>query len=80
MHAGFSGFRAFVARKKGRCKLIGNRFVIPHDTIPSNVVHKCKKDRATLKVDIKNLNLRLKKGLKYNGKQQPDKCKKCKER
>lgn len=37
MHAGFSGFRAFVARKKGRCKLIGNRFVIPHDTIPSNV-------------------------------------------
>ena len=23
--------------KKGRCKLIGNRFVIPHDTIPSNV-------------------------------------------
>lgn len=39
MHAGFSGFRAFVARKKGRCKLIGNRFVIPHDTIPSNVRH-----------------------------------------
>jgi hypothetical protein len=34
VHAGFRGFRAFVARKKGRCKLIGNRFVIPHDTIP----------------------------------------------
>lgn len=34
VHAGFSGFRAFVARKKSRCKLIGNRFVIPHDTIP----------------------------------------------
>lgn len=34
VHAGFRGFRAFVARKKSRCKLIGNRFVIPHDTIP----------------------------------------------
>lgn len=34
VHAGFRGMRAFVARKKGRCKLIGNRFVIPHDTIP----------------------------------------------
>jgi hypothetical protein len=37
VHAGFSGFRAFVARKKSRCKLIGNRLVLPHDTIPSNV-------------------------------------------
>ena len=37
VHTGFSGLRAFVARKKGRCKLIGNRFIIPHDTIPSNV-------------------------------------------
>ena len=37
VHAGFRGFRRFVARKKSRCKLIGNRFVIPHDTIPSNV-------------------------------------------
>jgi hypothetical protein len=34
VHAGFRGFRRFVARKKGRCKLIGNCFVIPHDTIP----------------------------------------------
>ena len=34
VHTGFRGFRAFVARKKGRCKLIGNRLVIPHDTIP----------------------------------------------
>ena len=34
-----SGFRRFVARKKSRCKLIGNRLVIPHDTIPSNVGH-----------------------------------------
>ena len=33
VHAGFRGFRASVARKKSRCKLIGNRFVIPHDTI-----------------------------------------------
>ena len=33
VHAGFSGFRAFVARKKSRCKLIENRLVIPHDTI-----------------------------------------------
>ncbi len=34
VHAGFGGLRRFVARKKSRCKLIGNRFVIPHDTIP----------------------------------------------
>jgi len=34
VHADFSGLRAFVARNKSRCKLIGNRFVIPHDTIP----------------------------------------------
>lgn len=33
VHAGFSGFRAFVAREKSWCNLIGNRFVIPHDTI-----------------------------------------------
>ena len=37
VHAGFRGFRVFVARIKGRCKLIGNRLVVPHDTIPSNV-------------------------------------------
>ena len=47
VHAGFSGLRAFVARKKSRCKLIGNRFVIPHDTIPSNVTAKCKKNETT---------------------------------
>jgi mannitol/fructose-specific phosphotransferase system IIA component len=34
VHAGFSGLQEFVARKKSRCKLIGNRLVIPHDTIP----------------------------------------------
>jgi hypothetical protein len=39
VHAGFSGFRKFVARKKSRCKLIGNRFVIPHDTIHSPLCH-----------------------------------------
>jgi mannitol/fructose-specific phosphotransferase system IIA component len=37
VHAGFGGLSVMMARKKGRCKLIGNRFVIPHDTIPSNV-------------------------------------------
>jgi len=37
VHAGFRGVRVFVARKKGRCKLKENRFVIPHDTIPSAV-------------------------------------------
>jgi hypothetical protein len=34
LNAGFRGFRRIVARKKSRCKLIGNRFLIPHDTIP----------------------------------------------
>jgi len=38
VHAGFRDFRVVVARKKSRSKLIGNRFVIPHDTIPSNVM------------------------------------------
>jgi len=38
VHAGFRGFRRFVARKKSRCKQIGNRLVIPHDTLPSTVV------------------------------------------
>jgi len=38
VHAGFIGLRRFVARNNGQCKLIGNRFVIPHDTIPSNVI------------------------------------------
>ena len=38
VHAGFSGLRAFVARKKSRYKLIGNRLVVPHDTIPSTVI------------------------------------------
>lgn len=33
VYAGFRGLRVFGARKIGRCKLIGNRFVIPHDTI-----------------------------------------------
>ncbi len=34
VHAGFRGFRRFMARKKSRCTLIGNCLVIPHDTIP----------------------------------------------
>lgn len=33
VHAGFNGFRVFVARKKSRCNLTGNHLVIPHDTI-----------------------------------------------
>jgi hypothetical protein len=37
VHAGFRGFRRFVACEKCRCKLIGNCVVIPHDTIPSTV-------------------------------------------
>ena len=43
VHAGFSSFLEFVARKKSRCKLIGNRLVIPHDTIPSTVMANPKK-------------------------------------
>ena len=43
VHAGFIGFQAFVAREKNRCKLIENRFELPHDTIPSNVVPHAKK-------------------------------------
>jgi hypothetical protein len=46
VHAGFRGMRGFVARKKSPCKLIGFRFVIPHDTIPSNVGGKLKRQRA----------------------------------
>ncbi len=34
VHAGFSGLRAFVARKKGQCNLISYRLELPHDTIP----------------------------------------------
>lgn len=37
IHAGFRGFRRFVARKKGRRKLIGNYHVLSPDTIPTNV-------------------------------------------
>lgn len=37
VHAGFSGLRMVVARKKVRCNLIGNRLVLPHDTIPSTL-------------------------------------------
>ena len=46
VHAGFSGLRGFVARKKSRCKLIGNRLVIPHDTIPSTVGDQAKKSES----------------------------------
>ncbi len=43
VHEGFSGFRVFLARNKSRCKLIGYRPLIPHDTIPSNVGGHCNK-------------------------------------
>ena len=33
VHKGFRGLRRFVTRKKGGCKLIGNRFALPHDAI-----------------------------------------------
>jgi len=55
VHAGFSGMRAFLARKKSRCKLIGNRFVLPHDTIPSSVTAKCKKTDDRTKIESKPL-------------------------
>lgn len=37
VHAGFRGVRAYVSRKKLSCKLISNRLLIPHDTLPSTV-------------------------------------------
>ena len=40
---GFSGMRRVVAGFNFSCNLIGNRFVIPHDTIPSNVTANVKK-------------------------------------
>jgi hypothetical protein len=52
VHAGFSGLQRFVARKKSWCTLIGNRFVLPHDTIPAN---RCVALRQTL--PIKNNKL-----------------------
>ncbi len=55
MHAGFSGLQRFVARKKGRCKLIGNRFELPHDTIPSTVSTHNKKTRNIENIRIMTL-------------------------
>ena len=40
--------------KKGRCKLIGNRFVIPHDTIPSTVVRKPPRQKHRAKLMRRN--------------------------
>ena len=34
VHDGFRGLQSFLIRKIGRCKLIGNHLVLPHDTIP----------------------------------------------
>ena len=47
VHAGFIGFRRFVARKKGRCTRISYRHVIPHDTIPSTVMPKARRKHNT---------------------------------
>jgi len=55
VHTGLRGLRGFVARKKSRYKLIGNRLVLPHDTIPSTVGCKPKK-RSEQSI---NLQLRI---------------------
>jgi hypothetical protein len=47
VHTGFRGIQAFVTRKKSGCNLIVNRFVIPHDTIPSTVGGNLKKQLTT---------------------------------
>ncbi len=60
VHAGFSGFRRFVARKKGRCILIGNRFEFPHDTIPSTVSVHSKSKNLKIINNEKQLTLKLK--------------------
>ena len=58
VHAGFGGFRRFVARKKSWCNWIGNCLVIPHDTIPSAVVRHAQKPNCIMKalilIDIQN--------------------------
>jgi hypothetical protein len=54
VHAGFRGFRGFVACKKGRCKLIGNHFEHPHDTIPSNVSTNIQKNYTKNEINIIN--------------------------
>jgi len=38
LHAGFSGFRRFVTRKKSQYKLIVNRLVISHYTIKNRTI------------------------------------------
>ena len=60
VHAGFRGFRRFVARKKGWCKLIGFRFVIPHDTIPSTVRRQARKKHSSILIGILLLTLHSK--------------------
>jgi len=54
--AGLSGLRRFEARKKGQCKLAGNRLVIPHDTIPSTLGIILVKWQKNNKRHQKNLN------------------------
>ena len=54
VHAGFRGLRAFVAHKIVWCIQIGNRFVVPHDTIPSNVGNKARKRHIETSQKIHN--------------------------
>jgi len=51
VHAGFSGLRRFVARKKVSCNLIVYRLVIPHDTIPSPLYAIQEKNITLIKID-----------------------------
>lgn len=57
VHQGFRGFRGLVARKKGRRILIGNRLVIPYDTIPSNVAHLSRHPAVILTVNLIRVKL-----------------------
>lgn len=52
MHTGFSGLRAYVVRKKSRCKRIENCFELPHGTIPSTVAHNFEKPRKSMKISL----------------------------
>jgi len=60
VHAGFSEFSGFVARKKNRCKLIGNHLVIPHYTQLANVCEKQEIHLINTTIRIRdNISLKL---------------------
>lgn len=56
VHAGFRGLRAFVAHKIVWCIQIGNRFVVPHDTIPSNVIGHFRTTVQTTNIDSNEIH------------------------